>query len=209
MSEYCIDTFEYKEDLWDLDLKYVNMLYYVKEEYGIRVQDLAKIFSTTRQTINNYFKKTSDELPIKVKRLIVEIYNCNSFDEVLEKEYEVISGNHNIRPILSDSITFHNNSLTLDEDVPREYLNLYELDLKSDTYCRLKEKYDYGLLWYKATRGYSTLEKNQNVVSEQGMPSILKKHSKEYAELIIKYLSKVVEDDFSFLSLISEYLSNE
>ncbi len=64
------DIKKIEEESKKFEHEFVNILYYAKEKYGLVITELASFFNVRRQTIYNYCKSNSNDLPEHVKEKI-------------------------------------------------------------------------------------------------------------------------------------------
>lgn len=217
--KYFIDIF--KEDntlikaLGDTYEKYrfVNFLKYVSERYDVSVVDLANILDVTRQTLYNYFKNSTKDLPIKIKNRICEIYGALDFEEVLEKEKKVEIATYNEKPHLEELARISGSGIDPSYVDGFEVYTLTPIGTSTqDLYeVRKIDKYRFLKLWRSEQR---TINKKSigdtTTTGINGIPKefkvFLDRHSQEYGKLLIKLLNEnVKEDDVEFLSYIKKY----
>jgi len=211
-----IDVLKEREEIKEIEEKrnvryeFHNILYYVKERYGLTIVNLAKVFETTRQTIYNYFKMKTDELPQKVKETLKKVYGVMDFDEVLNKELKVEEAYHFELPVLR--------KLSDDEGlipVPDEYKEVFEpyqhpaghFDL------RPKRQYDFQTLWEKAIEGemQPRLDAHQRGDERSAklhdlFQQLMETHSEAYLSVLFKVIAKRIEaDDEDFILHLMDY----
>ncbi|MFW6047273.1 MAG: hypothetical protein ACOCP4_05765, partial [Candidatus Woesearchaeota archaeon] len=207
---YFVDIFENDSALKNAlgesydSYRFVNFLKYVSERYDISVVALADLLGVTRQSLYNYFKGRTNELPSKIKDKVCGIYGALDFEEVLEKEKKVEIATYNEKPLLdevSNDVGINLDPRQLDE------FEVYTLESIGPASQRIYEvhlidKYRFKKLWNAALRQKkqgksvpSSLPKTETNSVEDEVASFLDKHSKEYRELLLKLINDNVKGD--------------
>jgi hypothetical protein len=177
--------------------KFVNFLEYVKVVYNISVHQLASFVGVQRQSIYNYFKLESDDLPSSIKEKIAEVYNAISFEAVLEKERQ--REIHRIQfyePVLMAALD--------GSEVPEDLIEVFLPFVRDDGTLMLQDEYDFQQQWYRAIYLEKPYKPAINPIEQRPDPST--KHSTEYMRLLISIIDKEIpKDDLNFLLYVSQY----
>ncbi len=191
--------------------KFHNILYYIKERYDLPIVNLAKVFGTTRQTIYNYFKINTDELPDRVKETIKSIYGVLEFEEVLEKELKVEKAYMYELPFLQELVEPEGLPPIPDEDM--EVFEPYEHVL-GHTELKPKRQYDFQRMWNHAVETKEESSHPQYRKRTEKLDSLFEQlketHSEEYLAVLFKILAKRIEtNDEDFILYLMDYTKKQ
>ncbi|MDY0277842.1 MAG: hypothetical protein RBQ97_07135 [Acholeplasma sp.] len=203
------------KEIKKIDYQFVNILYYVKEKYGISVISLSKLFNVTRQSIYNYFEMNSSEIPKNIIEQVVEVYGEISFEQVLDKEclveYETIM----ILPLIYES-GMHDDTFIADSSGDSYISKISEVfkpafynhnDGKG--YVTIKQKYNFSSIWKSRINEISKIiQKDDTDKRIVNLVEQLKEtHSKEYLYLLLKIIQdRVSGDDDEFFIYLTKYI---
>ena len=184
----------------DLEENLCNILEYIIYEYDLKVTHIANLMGVKRQTIYNYFKLNTHELPTHVIEKINQIYGYYDFKEVL-----------NIELILKFSGIFkYEIQDQLDQGKPfskikHKYNYLFEHHKRSPkSYIRLKKEFDFRTKWKKAYAGLK-LQDNINMHTYVEFKEFANKNSVPYVEKLISLLNKANFDDKEIMEFLKKY----
>ena len=199
-----------------VEYKFYNILYYIKEKYGVTVVDLGIILNVTRQTIYNYFQIHTKELPNAVKNKIALIYGEISFDDVIKIEWLVEYETISTLPLLYDQISSDGHIFcTLDgKSNISQMSEAYEVVNYTDSheshpFIKIKPKYNFSMIWssyIKEIKKKDYKPKMNNKILEI-LEKLEQTHSTEYLYLLLRVIQDRVEkDDDKFFIYLTNYI---
>ena len=207
------DIKKIEEESKKFEHEFVNILYYAKEKYGLVITELASFFNVRRQTIYNYFKSKSNDLPEHVKEKIQMVYGVLTFNEVLDLERKVELHTQNVLPTL-EVVSETEESIA---QVPENYLEVYDFERIPLGFFAavLRPEFRFERFWKTAIHDKLSHEKlvyfrkqDEQLGSELSgrLASLKKKHGEEYCKLMLKLIDKNVSaEDEDFLMHIMDY----
>ncbi len=184
-----------------------NFLKYVNLKYKVSVVDLAKIFEVKRQTVYNYFLLSTEKLPQKVMKRIVNIYEVLTFDDVLQKELDVQKVEEDI-PFLEMQVQKGKSLFEISEI----YDKVFTFDVIDKPWRKIvfKREYDFYFMWSQAARyAYLNSFSIENNPYFLNLKEYLAKNSKRYNETLFGLLSCMKQDDKQFLRVILKYIESQ
>lgn len=201
-----IDYFMDNEDLIKrskdkkINYQFENILYYCKEKYNLTVVDLATIFNVRRQTIYNYFKNKTEELPNVIKDKLAEIYETKTFHEALGLElgFELYSE--------QELNLFNSEGISQNLEKNLEYYK-YDTGIYNEPIFVISDKYDFELKFHFILNETKTV--NENKKYKFNIIDYLNQNTDQYNNELTRNIIKAKPNDVEFLNYITNYFISD
>lgn len=228
MKRYFIDSFVDDNEIneiaknEDVQYEFMNYFRYINKKHDVHIVDIARVLSTTRQTIYNYLAKPTKDIPEKLKRNIASVYGVLTFEEVLDTEKKVEVAFFKDKGILDEMVKNNAYPDFYQADGFQEtYEQVYYIEQFDEFYSRvaLKNSYDVEQLWFDAIKLSSERNNERQIRSSQEsnnekinrlINELIEKSSIEYTEMLLRLINKNVNEiDLKLLNYIDDYFKNK
>jgi hypothetical protein len=182
----------------------VNFLKYINICYNIKVTQLSKILNVSRQSIYNYFRIPTDQLPNIVIDKIIHIYGYDNFREVLNMELILFFKDYYEEEIYSEieyGVNFN--------DIKHKYKYLFRFYLSSGRkYISLKDEFLSERFW---KRKYAGLISHQNIDVDiyNLFRDFVSKHTPIYTSKLLGKINKLDKEDYEIIRILDNYLNSK